>query len=72
LTDLNVRLGYTDGLKREDREAYAAALGRSDDDEWMRRNRRGRTLGSEAFAGQLKQQHGLYRRRRGRPVTRKS
>ena len=72
LTDLNGHLGAPDGWTAADREMYAAALRKSDDDAWMRRYRRTGTIGSVSFTGQLKKQHGRYRRRRGRPVKRQT
>ena len=53
---------------KSDREEYAQALTRTDDDEWMGKQMLRSAIGTENFMRQLKMEGGRHRRKRGKPA----
>ena len=70
-TDANIYLG-AESWDRLGRQQYKEQLMASDDDDFIKTVEAKEVLGSAEFSGQLKKERGRYRRRRGRPVKRKS
>jgi len=68
LTDLNKYIWHTESPGKSDREEYAQALTRTDDDEWMGKQMLRSAIGTENFMRQLKMEGGRHRRKRGKPA----
>ena len=59
---------FTDRPDAEQRATYGKALMSTSDDEWMKREQKGRVIGSEAFAARVQSAGRRHRRKRGRPA----
>ena len=68
VTDLNPYIWAPGGPDKKSRQEYAEALGKTDDEEWMRKQQRRSAIGTDKFLRGLKQEGGRWRRKRGRPV----